>query len=414
MAKLQPVRGTHDLLPEDMRRHRHVGDTARVVASRYGYEEMSTPIFESSEVFKRSLGDTTDIVSKEMYTFIDKGNESITLRPENTAGVVRALLSNSQLQQLPLRYFYWGPMFRFERPQKGRQRQFHQIGIELLGAPEPLGDVEVIATGWSILQALGLGKHITLELNTLGDSASRSTYRDALVGYFRAHQEKLSEDSRLRLERNPLRILDSKDDGDRRVVADAPRFDDHLNELSRAFFARVTSGLDAIGISFTRNARLVRGLDYYSHTAFEFTTTALGAQGTVMGGGRYDGLVEQMGGPATAGVGWAAGVERLAMLLDSVREPVRPVTLVPLGAAAENRALALAEELRHSGFRIDLGFKGDLGRRLKAANRQRAAAAVIIGDNEIARGIAALKDLDSGAQSDVPLAELATHLARYR
>jgi histidyl-tRNA synthetase len=414
MSKLQPVRGTHDLLPGDMRRHRHVGDTARGICERYGYEEIATPIFEFSDVFKRSLGDTTDIVTKEMYSFVDKGGEEITLRPENTAGVVRALLSNGLMQSLPLKYFYFGPMFRYERPQKGRQRQFHQIGIELLGVAEPLGDVEVIACGMAVLEALGLKPHITLEINTLGDISSRSAYRSALIGYFRGVENKLSADSRARLERNPLRILDSKDEGDRSIVADAPAFDAFLTDQARDFFARVTGGLEALGIAYTRNPRLVRGLDYYGHTAFEFTTTALGAQGTVMGGGRYDGLIEQMGGPQSFGVGWAAGVERLVMLAGEAPRLARPIALVPLGEAAERAALPLAERLRRTGLRVELAHRGNMKSRLKAANKVGAAAAVIIGDDELARQSAAIKDLDSGEQSEVPLGELEALLARHR
>ncbi|MBL8702634.1 MAG: histidine--tRNA ligase [Alphaproteobacteria bacterium] len=414
MAKLQPVRGTHDLIGNDARRHRAVGETARQVAGRYGYDDIVTPIFEFSEVFTRSLGDTTDVVTKEMYTFTDKGGETVTLRPENTAGVVRAVLSNSLLQQAPLKYFYVGPMFRYERPQKGRQRQFHQIGIELIGVPEPAGDVEVIACGWAILKALGFSDKITLELNTLGDSESRASYREALVAYFRGHLARLSADSQARLDRNPLRILDSKDEGDRALVAAAPAFGDFLTPGAREFFKRVTGGLETLGIGYALNPRLVRGLDYYCHTAFEFTTTALGAQGTVMGGGRYDGLVEQMGGPATAGVGWAAGVERLAMLLAADPPAPRPVAIVPVGEKAEAAALALADRLRASGLRVELGYRGNLKRRFEQANKRHAIAALILGDDELARGVAALKDLDSGEQADVALAELDARLARYR
>ena len=301
-----------------MRRHRRVIEAARAASERYGYLEMSTPIFEFSEVFKRTLGDTSDIVTKEMYTFTDKGGEQLTLRPENTAGVARAFISGGLSQHLPLKYFYAGPMFRYERPQKGRQRQFHQIGLELLGVAGPAGDVEIIACGAAILRDLGFLDRVVLELNTLGDGESRAAYRNSLVGYFKAHQEKLSADSRERLERNPLRILDSKDEGDRALVAEAPRFGEYLNQKSQDFFAAVTGGLEALDIPYKLNPRLVRGLDYYCHTAFEFTTTELGAQGTVMGGGRYDGLIDIMGGPATAGVGWAAGIERMAMMLAEI------------------------------------------------------------------------------------------------
>src|SRR3546814_550254 len=286
-----------------MRRHRVVVETARALAARYGYHEMATPVFEFTEVFKRTLGETSDVVTKEMYTFSIGDGEQVTLRPEATAGVARALISGGLTQSLPLKVFYNGPMFRHERPQKGRYRQFHQIDVELLGVSEPLADVEIIALGADILAALGLGEHTTLELNTLGDLESRKAYRAALVDYFSAYQDKLSADSRDRLVRNPLRILDSKDQGDRKLIEGAPLFGDYLNQQSRDFFARVLEGLDLLGIGYTLNDRLVRGLDYYTHTAFEFTTTALDAQGTVLAGGRYDGLVETMGGPSVPGIG---------------------------------------------------------------------------------------------------------------
>ena len=295
MATLRPVRGTHDLMPDDCRRHRQVIEAFRAVAERYGFGEIATPIFEFTDVFRRTLGETSDVVNKEMYTFTDRGDEEITLRPEYTAGVVRALLSGGLSQSLPLKFYCHGPMFRYERPQKGRQRQFHQIDIEILGVAEPLADIEVVAVGADILEALGLLDKTELELNTLGDPESRTAYRAALVDYFGGHRDALSEDSRLRLERNPLRILDSKDDGDRRLVEDAPLMQDYLNQSSLAHFAAVRAGLDRIGVAYRLNPRLVRGLDYYTHTAFEFTTQALGAQGTVIGGGRYDGLVETMG-----------------------------------------------------------------------------------------------------------------------
>src|SRR5437588_340073 len=287
-------------------------------------EEMATPIFEFTEVFARGVGETTDIVAKEMYTFVDKGGEEVTLRPENTAGVVRAVLSNGLTQAAPLKYFYAGPMFRYERPQKGRFRQFHQIGVELLGVAQPQADIEVIALGQRILGALGIADKVVLELNTLGDPQSRAAYRDALVAYFSARLSELSEDSRRRLERNPLRILDSKDPGDQRIALEAPDFAAYLNEASRAFFARVRDDLDRVGIAYRLNPRLVRGLDYYTHTVFEFVTTDLGAQGTVLAGGRYDGLVELMGGPAMPGAGWAAGIERPARVIAAPAEPAPP------------------------------------------------------------------------------------------
>ncbi|BBK36237.1 histidine--tRNA ligase [Allostella sp. ATCC 35155] len=414
MKSLQPVRGTHDLLPDAFRRHRHVVDRAKAVAESYGYQQMATPIFEFTEVFKRTLGDTSDVVSKEMYSFADRGGEEVTLRPENTAGVCRAVMSNGLRQSLPAKFFYDGPMFRYERPQKGRQRQFHQIGVELIGVEGPLGDVEVIALGAHILDGLGILSRTKLELNTLGDQESRAAYRAVLVDYFTARRSELSEDSRNRLERNPLRILDSKDEGDRRLVAGAPSFQEYLTPAARAFFAAVTSGLEAVGVGFEVNPRLVRGLDYYCHSAFEFTTTELGAQGTVLAGGRYDGLIEMMGGPSTPGVGWAAGIERLAMMVADVPSPARPVAIVPVGAEAELHALRLTQELRRSGFPADLGYSGNLGRRLKRADRIGARVAVILGEDELARGAAMVRDLDTGDQSEVALEALQDRLAQFR
>ncbi len=414
MSGLQPVRGTHDILPEEGRRHRLVIETARTLAERYGFQEIATPIFEFSEVFKRTLGDTSDIVTKEMYSFTDRGGEEVTLRPEGTAGVARALISGGLAQQLPLKFFYQGPMFRYERPQKGRLRQFHQIGVELLGVARPLADVEVIALGARILDELGLLDRTVLELNSLGDTASRQAHRAALVAYFEAHRARLSADSLARLGRNALRILDSKDEGDKHVIAGAPMMSDYLNAESRTFFAAVKTGLDALGIRYHLNPRLVRGLDYYCHTAFEFVTDALGAQGTVMGGGRYDGLVEAMGGPVTPAVGWAAGIERMAMLVHDPAPPARPIAVVPVGAAAELPALALGEELRRRGFVVECGFGGNLGRQMKRADRMKATVTLLLGEEEMASDSVTLRDLDSGAQERVPRAELEARLARHR
>ncbi len=413
MSKLQPVRGTHDLLPDRARAFRRVADTARTVAGRYGYHEMATPIFEFSEVFKRTLGDTSDIVTKEMYTFTDRSGAEVTLRPEGTAGVARAVISGGLAQHMPLKYFYAGPMFRYERPQKGRLRQFHQIGVELLGVAEPLGDVEVIALGAAILQELGVAGQTTLELNTLGNAGSREAYRGVLVDYLEARRDELSEDSVSRLGRNPLRVLDSKDPGDRAVVAEAPLLGDSLDAESAEFFASVRAGLDRLGIAYTLNPRLVRGLDYYCHTAFEFTTDALGAQGAVIAGGRYDGLVAQMGGPETAGIGWAGGIERLSMLADEPAPPPRPIALVPIGPEAEVETLAIADRLRRAGLVVELGYRGNLKRRLSRADRLNARAAVLVGEDELAKDVATVRDLDSGEQEEIALSALAGRLAAF-
>ena len=396
-----------------MRRHRHVTEHARALAGRYGFAEVATPIFEFSDVFRRTLGDTSDIVTKEMYTFCDRGGAELTLRPENTAGVARALIGGAFGQGRPVKCFYAGPMFRYERPQKGRLRQFHQIGVELIGAPEPLADIEVIALGAHLLETLGVLEKVTLEINTLADADSRRSYRAALVAHLEAHEDALSGESRQRLRRNPLRVLDSKDEGDRAVLAGAPEIDAHLSPEAAAFFGAVCDGLSGLGIAFTRNARLVRGLDYYCHTAFEFTTEALGAQGAVLAGGRYDGLVEAMGGPPTPGVGWAGGIERLAALVGEVAPAARPIAIVPLGTRAESAALGLAQRLRHEGFTVELTYRGSLSKRLKRADQAGAAAAVILGEDEMARGVATVRDLDSGEQVEAPEAALGAHLARY-
>jgi histidyl-tRNA synthetase len=414
MASLQPVRGTHDLLPDEMRAHQRVSNVARDAASRYGFDEMATPIFEFSQVFKRTLGDTSDVVTKEMYTFVDKGGDEITLRPENTAGVARSFISEGLAQSAPVKFFYSGPMFRYERPQKGRLRQFHQIGIELIGVTHPQADLEVIACGARILDDLGVLDSTVLELNTLGDVESRGRYREALVAYFTQYVDALSADSQDRLARNPLRILDSKNERDREIVADAPVFDDYLNDESRKFFSAVRDGLDALEIAYTLNSRLVRGLDYYCHTAFEFTTQALGAQGAVIAGGRYDGLIGMMGGKETPGVGWAGGIERLAMLSGDPPPGPRPVVIVPLGDAAQDAGLKLVERLRRVGYRVDIGYSGNLSRRMKRANKLNAAATIILGDEELARDAATVRHMDTGEQEEVSLTSLPDFLAPYR
>lgn len=410
MTALRPVRGTRDFLADDCRARHVIEETARTRAAACGFAEVATPIFEFTNVFARTLGDTSDIVTKEMYTFDDRSGDSLTLRPENTAGIVRAFLSNNLAQALPWKVFYRGPMFRYERPQKGRLRQFHQIGVELLGVRGPWGDVEVIALAADILGRLAPAGTITLEINSLGDADSRQAYRAALVDYLRARTACLSQDSLVRLEANPLRILDSKDEGDRAVISGAPVLAEHLVPPARAFFADVLAGLDALGIAYRVNDRLVRGLDYYCHTAFEFTTDALGAQGTVLAGGRYDGLVAQMGGADTPGIGWAAGIERLMMLCAAPPPPPRPIALLPHGADEVTAALVLARALRDHGLVVELNAADAFGKRMKWANRIQARAAVILGSAELARGTAMLRDMDTGAQAEVAHAELAGRL----
>lgn len=402
MNRLQPVRGTHDLLPKDGWRHRHVVEIARGISERYCFSEISTPVFEFTEVFKRTLGEFSDVVSKEMYTFLDRGGDEITLRPEYTAGITRAVISGGLFQNLPLRFFAHGPMFRYERPQKGRLRQFHQIDAEIIGVGECQADIEVISLGFEILKALGIQQSTTLELNSLGNSASRTAYREALVAYFCKHRESLSLDSQNRLEHNPLRILDSKDEGDRALAVDAPKIQSYWDKYSENFFSEVLSGLDSLGFRYRLNPHLVRGLDYYSHTAFEFVTSELGSQGAVIAGGRYDGLMEAMGGPPTPAVGWAGGIERLAMLAKVKCKTQRPIAIIPVGEDAQEQVMALAYSLRCSGFKIDVGYRGNVSRRMRRANKIDARAAILLGENETESGVVTLRDLDSGEQSEIP------------
>ena len=395
MAKLQNVRGTYDLYGEAKRKMKKVTSVGSEVVEKYGFEEIETPIFEFTEVFSRNLGETSDVVTKEMYCFEDRGGESLTLRPEGTAGVVRSFVSEGMQQNLPVKLYYSGPMFRYERPQKGRQRQFTQFGCELLGVETPQADIEVIAMAYEFLEKLGLTGSVTVEINSLGDRESRDAYREKLVAYLKSRYDELSEDSKTRLERNPLRVLDSKEECDKAVVEDAPLYKDSLNEASSAFFNAVLKGLDNLGIKYKVNDRLVRGLDYYSHTVFELVTDKLGSQGTVLAGGRYDGLVEQMGGGKVAGIGWACGVERLSM---------------PVGEDVNDKAVEIAYQLRRAGFRVEHGYSGNLKKRMMKANKVNAVKAVIIGSDELSKGEATLKDLDSGAQKNVALDKIVEEL----
>ena len=406
MVKLQNVRGTNDLFGEEKRKAVKVVSTAAKTVEKYGFEEIETPIFEFTDVFLRNLGDTSDIVTKEMYCFLDRGGESLTLRPEGTAGVVRAFVSNGMQQNLPVKMYYHGPMFRYERPQKGRQRQFTQFGVELLGVDTPQADIEVISMAYEFLENLGLSGAVTVEINSLGDEESRNNYRAKLVEYLKGYYDVLSEDSRIRLEKNPLRILDSKDEDDKKIVEGAPKYSDSLNESSKEFFNQVIKGLDALGIKYKINNRLVRGLDYYSHTVFELTTDKLGAQGTVLAGGRYDGMVEQMGGGKVCGIGWACGVERLAMLLDGTDEKPRPIAIIPLGEDVAEAALKVAYRLRKAGFVVEHAYSGNIKKRMTKANKVNAKTAVLIGSDELKDNMLTVKDLDSGEQRRVSLDNL--------
>ncbi|HET8611435.1 MAG TPA: histidine--tRNA ligase, partial [Sphingomonas sp.] len=365
----QRIRGMQDIFGEDARRHAAVIDAFDRVRRLYGFQRVDVPVVEPTAVFARSLGETTDVVSKEMYSFEDRGGESITLRPEFTAGIARAYLGNGWQQFAPLKLATHGPVFRYERPQKGRYRQFHQIDAEIIGAAEPQADVELLAMADQLLRELGIADGVTLQLNTLGDQLTREAWRAALVAHFEAHRDALSEDSKARLEKNPLRILDSKDPRDRLIADAAPGIDAYLSSEAGAFFEAVTKGLDAAGVAWTRNPTLVRGLDYYRHTAFEFVTDRLGAQGTVLAGGRYDGLIEALGGPHTPAVGWAAGIERLAMLVEEPQTEKPLVVIVSEDDDLNDLAAWACYKLRRRRVSCELVATGSTKKRFDRATR---------------------------------------------
>jgi len=409
VEKLQSLRGMVDLLPEQTPLWQRLEATAREHFRRSGVQEIRTPLLEATELFARGIGEATDVVGKEMYTFTDRGDRSCTLRPEGTASVVRAAIQHGLLSQGPQRLWYGGPMFRYERPQAGRQRQFHQIGLELLGFADARSDVEAIAIAWDLLADLGV-QGLALELNTLGSGADRARYREQLVAFLQQHREQLDPDSQDRLERNPLRILDSKNASTQELLAAAPTLADALAPESRERFEQVKAGLAALEIPFTLNPRLVRGLDYYSHTAFEITSSQLGAQATVCGGGRYDGLVEQLGGQSTPAIGWALGMERLVLLLaqgEAKPAPMPDLYLVNRGEAASAAALVLARQLRRSGLSVELDASGSaFGKQFKRANRSGAPWAAVLGDGELERGVVLLQPLrGDGEEREFPLAD---------
>ncbi len=418
MATIQALRGTRDILPDEVGYWQRIEATARDLFARAAVREIRTPIFEQTHLFERGIGEATDVVGKEMYSFRDRGDRTITLRPEGTAGAVRAFIEHSLHAQGGIqRLWYQGPMFRYERPQAGRQRQFHQIGLEMLGSADPRADAEAIALGTDLLQSLGL-KHLHLDLNSVGTPADRAAYRQALVDYLSPYRADLDADSQDRLERNPLRILDSKDARTQEITAAAPSILDHLSDDSRRFFDGVQTQLSHLGIDYRLNPRLVRGLDYYSHTAFEIISSDLGAQATVLGGGRYDGLVAQLGGPDTPAVGWATGLERLVLLLqqqDQADSQSIDFYLVSRGEQAEARSLGLARALRQQGFGVELDVSGSaFGKQFKRADRSGACACLVLGDAEAEAGTVNLKWLTSGAQETIAQADLLADPAALR
>lgn len=419
VEKLQSLRGMVDLLPQQTRLWQRIESTARRHFQRAAISEIRTPVLESTELFSRGIGEATDVVGKEMYTFMDRGDRSCTLRPEGTASVVRAAIQHGLLSQGPQRLWYSGPMFRYERPQAGRQRQFHQIGLEMLGFSDPRSDVEAIAVAWDLLADLGVDG-LALELNSLGSGDDRARYRSKLVGWLTERREQLDPDSQERLQRNPLRILDSKIPATQAMLAEAPTLIEELSDESRSRFARVTDGLRLLGIPYTLNPRLVRGLDYYSHTAFEITSTQLGAQATVCGGGRYDGLVEQLGGPVTPAIGWAFGLERLAILLAKAEAaPIEAaqIYVVSRGDRGELLALQVARQLRQVGYTIDLDLtSAAFGKQFKRADRSGARWALVIGDDEAREGLVLMRDLRAGqaagAEERLTVQQLLVHLSQ--
>jgi len=410
MGSIQAIRGTRDILPEEVGYWQQAEATAREIFRRAAYREIRPPVFEQTDLYERGIGEATDVVGKEMYTFKDRGDRSITLRPEATAGIVRAFIEHGLHAQGGVqRLWYIGPMFRYERPQAGRQRQFHQIDLEILGSADPRADVEVIAIATDLLQTLGL-KTLNLDLNSVGTPSDRANYREALINYFTPHKADLDPDSQDRLTRNPLRILDSKDEKTQAIVREAPSILDYLSPDSQRRFEQVQQGLSDLGIAFKLNPRLVRGLDYYTHTAFEIQSSDLGAQATVCGGGRYDGLVRELGGPDTPAIGWGMGMERLILLMRKLTEPTTPLLdfyVVSRGEQAEAQALKLAQTLRRLEFAAELDLSSSaFGKQFKRADRSGALACLIIGDDEAAAETVKLKWLGSGEQSAIAQSEL--------
>lgn len=412
--KIQAIRGMHDILPDQTYLWQHVESVIRKVLASYGYQEIRMPIVEKTELFKRSIGEVTDIVEKEMYTFDDRNGDSLTLRPEGTAGCLRAGLEHGLLYNQTQRLWYMGPMFRHERPQKGRYRQFHQLGVETYGMEGPDIDVELILLCGRLWRELGISEKLQLEINTLGITEERLAYRGLLVEYFKQHFDLLDEDSRRRLETNPLRILDSKNPALRPIIEQAPVLSEHLGEESRTHFETLCSLLSEAGIAFTLNTRLVRGLDYYARTVFEWTTTELGAQGTVCAGGRYDGLVAQLGGRDSSAIGFALGVERLIGLLDNPEQHLQHsrihAYLITGGSTAERQGLLIAEKLRNAlpALRITCNTGGGgIKNQFKRADKSSAEVALIIGDDELQTETVSVKNLRTeAAQKKLPWPEL--------
>ncbi len=414
---LKRIRGMEDLSGDTLQKHNRIIQSAREVAQLFCFREISTPILESTNVFARTLGENSDIVHKEMFTFQDRSDNSVTLRPEGTAGVVRHFITENQRQNLPLRFFYHGPMFRYERPQKGRLRQFHSIGMELLGEESVRGDIECLTLAWLFLKKLNLQDQVRLEINSIGDQESRTAHQTALLEYLKPLRKKLSENSQRRLKSNPLRILDSKEEQDQEIIKAAPSIKNFLNKRSHKFFEEVTQNLINLGIPWVVNDCLVRGLDYYNHCVFEFTANSekMGMQNTVLAGGRYDRLVEILAeeGERVPGVGWAAGIERLSLLLDNISSEPQPIALISLGEPGEQQAIYLAWMLRQEGFCVFHPRPGHLSKKMKKASQVQAKYAIIFGPEEIQKKQVSIKNMESGHQETVATDQLLSFLKKH-
>lgn len=413
---MQALKGTHDILPDEMYKWNYVEGLIKKFCDRYGFKEIRTPMIESTELFQRGIGDTTDVVTKEMYTFTDRGGRSVTLRPENTASAVRAYLEHKLYgDQQVHKLFYVGSMFRYDRPQAGRYREFHQFGVEVLNASSPVADAECIALAWNFFHALGL-KDLTLYINSIGDSNCRPVYRKALIQYFEDKKDQLCDDCKERLYKNPLRILDCKEEGCRRASEGAPKITDYLCDVCREKFDMVKTCLTALGIPFVENPRLVRGLDYYTNTAFEIQYSPLGAQSAVCGGGRYDGLVEEVGGPPTPGIGFAVGLERLILALDLQKLiptplPDKNVYIVAVENNAIYEALKIQASLRDAGIHAQLDYQGrSFKGQMKQAGKSNSVYTVIIGTDELLSGHASVKAMDTGEQTAVPFDRITAYI----
>lgn len=414
---MQALRGTQDILPADAYKWNYMEGVIRDLCRKYGYGEIRTPIFEATELFQRGIGDTTDVVTKEMYTFTDRGGRSCTLRPENTASAVRAYLEHKLYgDQQVHKLFYIGSMFRYDRPQAGRYREFHQFGVEVLGADSPAADAEAISLAYTLFQKLGL-KDLVLHINSIGCPKCRPVYRQTLIDYFRASDEPLCEDCRERLEKNPLRVLDCKEDSQKESVKHAPEITDYLCDECREKYEALKKYLTALGIPYEEDPRLVRGLDYYTNTAFEIQYTPLGAQSAICGGGRYDGLVEEIGGPHTPSVGFAVGLERLLLALEMqhlIPEPVQTghVYIAALGKDAVAAGMKIQQELRAKGIPTDMDLQGkSLKGQMKQAGKSGAGVTVIIGEDELAKGEAVVKNMDAGTQENISFETVSSYIA---